>query len=71
MQTGNIAKLFPNKEYGFIRTNSGEDAHFHKFCLWNTQFGDLHEGQEVEFEIQPAYKGFLAFEIRPSLKPLL
>jgi len=68
MQIGRISKLFQEKEYGKIRTNSGEEAHFHKLCLWDIQFVDLTEGQEVEFEIQPAYKGFLAFHIRPIFK---
>ena len=67
MHTGNITKLFPDKEYGSIRTKNGEDAHFHKLCLWDIQFKDLAEGQEVEFEIQPSYKGFLAFQIRPYI----
>ena len=65
MHLGNITKLFQDKEYGFIRTKKGEDIHFHKFCLWGTQFKELKEGQEVEFEMQPSYKGFLAFQIRP------
>lgn len=64
MQTGTIFKLFHDGEYGKIRTNSGEEAHFHKECLWDTRFLDLAEGQKVEFEIQPSHKGRLAFHIR-------
>lgn len=71
MQVGTISKLVHDKEYGKIRTNSGENAHFHDGCLWDTQFIDLAEGQEVEFEIQPSHKGFLAFHIRPYVKSLL
>ncbi len=70
MQIGKISKLFQDKEYGKIKTNGGEEAHFHKLCLWNIQFSDLTEGQEVEFEIQPANKGFLAFHIRFLLRSL-
>jgi cold shock CspA family protein len=68
MHIGNVTKLFHDKEYGCIRTKSGEDTHFHKHCLWDIQFEDLKEGQEVEFEIQLSYKGFLAFHIRPYVK---
>ncbi|MEI7998493.1 MAG: cold shock domain-containing protein [Candidatus Omnitrophota bacterium] len=68
MQIGNVAKLVHDKEYGSIRTQSGEDIHFHKHCLWDIQFTDLTEGQAVEFEIQPSYKGYLAFHIRPYTK---
>ena len=65
MHKGNIIKLFQDKEYGAIMTTSGDEALFHKECLWDTQFADLSEGQEVEFELQTAHKGFLAFHIRP------
>lgn len=65
MHKGNIIKLFHDKEYGAIMTTSGDEALFHKECLWDTQFTDLSEGQEVEFELQTAHKGFLAFHIRP------
>lgn len=64
MQKGNISKLYVDKQYGFILTHDGVEALFHHECLWNTAFSDLAEGQEVEFEIQPAHKGFLAFHIR-------
>ncbi len=67
MQVGTISKLFREKEYGKIKTNNGEDAHFHKGCLWGITFIELTEGQEVEFEIQLSYKGFLAFHIRPYI----
>lgn len=65
MHLGNIVKLFHDKEYGLIRTSTEEDAHFHKYCLWEVKFGDLSEGQDVEFEIQKTHKGSLAFHIRP------
>ena len=67
MLLGNVTKLFHEKECGFIRTKDGDDAHFHKQCLWDIQFAELTEGQEVEFEIQPSRKGFLAFHIRPCV----
>ena len=68
MQIGTITKLFYDKEYGSIRINNGESAHFHKHCLWDTAFAGLTEGQKVECEVQPAYKGFLAFQIRPYIE---
>jgi len=68
MHVGNITKLFRKKGYGSIRVKSGEDVHFHKHCLWDVEFAGLMEGQEVEFEMQPAFNGLLAFHIRPSFK---
>lgn len=67
MHTGHITQLFHDKEYGLITTKNGEEAHFHKHCLWDIQFDQLTQGQEVEFEIQHSHKGFLAFEIRPHI----
>ncbi len=67
METGTISKLFPDQEYGKIRTKNGGEAHFHKGCLWNTPFAELTEGQGVEFEIQPSRQGHLAFQIRPRV----
>ncbi|OGX05923.1 MAG: hypothetical protein A2Z88_02485 [Omnitrophica WOR_2 bacterium GWA2_47_8] len=64
MQVGTISKIFHDGEYGKITTRNGQEAHFHKGCLWNTEFEELKEGQGVEFEIQPSYKGHLAFQIR-------
>lgn len=69
MQKGNISKIHADKEYGFIQSRDGQEALFHKECLWNTAFADLFEGQEVEFEIQPSTNGFLAFHIRPCAGP--
>ena len=68
MHVGNVTKLFPDKEYGAIRTKNGKDVHFHKHCLWDVQFAELTEGQEVELEIQASYKGFLGFHIRPRIE---
>ena len=70
MEKGTILKLVHDKEYGTVRTNTGEEAHFHKNCLWNIQFTELTEGQGVEFEIQPSTKGRLAFHIRPCIEIL-
>ncbi|MCA9407505.1 MAG: cold shock domain-containing protein [Candidatus Omnitrophica bacterium] len=68
MYVGKVSKLFPDKGYGSIRTTDGENVHFHKQCLWDIEFDELTEGQEVEFEVQPSYKGYLAFHIRPVIK---
>ena len=68
MYQGNVFKLFRDKEYGLIRTTSGGSIHFHKHCLWNIQFAELTEGQEVEFEMQETNKGSLAFHIRPRIE---
>ncbi|OGX34471.1 MAG: hypothetical protein A2787_01875 [Omnitrophica WOR_2 bacterium RIFCSPHIGHO2_01_FULL_48_9] len=67
MYRGNIAQLFPEEEYGSIRTKSGENVRFNNQCLWNIRFDELIAGQEVEFETQPTRTGPLAFHIRPYI----
>ena len=64
MRVGSIAELFQDKKYGLIRTEDGEEIHFHEHCMWDTKFKDLKKGQKVEFETQRTYNGFLGFEIR-------
>ena len=68
MRVGNVTKLFHDKEYGLITTKGGDEVHFHKHCLWSCRFDELYEGQEVEFQMQPTYNGYLGFEIRPCVK---
>jgi len=68
MHAGHVTRLFHDKEYGYIKTQAGQEVHFHKLCLWDVQFAQLREGLKVEFEIQPSHQGFLAFHIRPTCK---
>lgn len=65
MHLGKVTKLFCDKGYGSIRTRTGQEVHFHKFCLWDCRFDELYENQEVTFEMQLTYNGYLGFEIRP------
>ena len=64
MLAGTISKLYQDGEFGKIITKNGEEAHFHKGCLWNVRFDVLTEGQGVEFEMQASHKGYLAFHVR-------
>jgi len=64
MRTGVICKIVQEKNYAKIKAKSGEEVHFHEHCLWGIKFSELRIGQEVEFEMQPARKGFLGFNVR-------
>ena len=65
MQTSVILELSTLGEYGKIEIGQGEEAHFHGQCRWGVKFSELVKGQDVEFEVQPTYNGYLAFHIRP------
>ena len=49
MPKGIIRRLM-DRGYGFIKTEQGEDLFFHRNDIEGVEFGDLSEGQEVEFE---------------------
>jgi len=65
MQTGHIVHLFRDKAYGRIRTQDGEEVHFHEHCTWGVKFDELREGQKVEFQTQLTLRGMLGSEVRP------
>ncbi len=65
MATGKIKKL-TDKGFGFIAKSEGgrDDLFFHMSALEGVSFDDLHEGQEVEFEIGKGPKGARAEHVR-------
>lgn len=57
MQKGKIARIMDNG-YGFIKYEGSEkDLFFHSNEVKNSDFNDLQEGDEVEFEIGEGPKG--------------
>ena len=57
MQKGTIARVM-DKGYGFIKIEGEEkDLFFHANELQNSDFNDLKEGDEVEFEVVDGQKG--------------
>jgi CspA family cold shock protein len=47
----------PNKGYGFIRPDQGEDVFVHISAVQASGLQTLQEGQAVEFDIQQGRKG--------------
>ena len=57
MATG-VVKLFnPEKGYGFIRQENGEDVFVHYSSINGDGFRSLEEGQQVSFDVTPGRKG--------------
>lgn len=52
MPTGTIKKLVPDKGFGFIQTQDGQDVFFHHSSVADQQFDSLTEGQRVEFTVE-------------------
>lgn len=66
MAQGTIKKL-TDKGFGFItQTGSNDDIFFHMSSLQGVQYDDLHEGQNVDFEIGNGPKGPRAENVRPN-----
>jgi len=54
---GTIKKL-TDKGFGFISSEGQEkDLFFHSNSLVGVQFNDLHEGDEVTYEVEQSEKG--------------
>lgn len=48
------------KGYGFIEQETGEDVFVHFSAIQMDGFKTLHEGQDVEFEVEAREKGLHA-----------
>ena len=57
MPKGTIRRLIPDRGFGFIRTERGEDLFFHRNQLQGVDYNFLREGQEVEFDVRQAPNG--------------
>lgn len=67
MATGRV-KWFNNaKGYGFVRPDEGgEDLFVHYSYIQMDGYKSLKAGQPVEYEVQPANKGFHAVNLRAN-----
>jgi CspA family cold shock protein len=55
---GTIARLVPDRGFGFITPESGEkDVFFHLNALDGISFDDLKEGDAVTFTVEDGPKG--------------
>jgi len=64
--TGRIKKILSDKGFGFITPDDGgDDVFFHRSRVApKTQFEDLREGDEVQYQVKPGDKGPQAFDLR-------
>ena len=57
MASGTVKWFNPEKGYGFIRQENGEDIFVHYSSINGNGFKSLEEGQRVTFEVTPGRKG--------------
>jgi len=65
MQTGIVKWFDNNKGYGFISGNEGKDGFVHYSQVKEkTHDKDLHEGEEVFFDVVEKEKGLQAINVQ-------
>ncbi|MFO7728156.1 MAG: HPF/RaiA family ribosome-associated protein [Desulfonatronovibrio sp.] len=68
---GLVKSIFPEEEYGFIKTLDGEDIYFHKNSVANDDFDRLTVGTGVTYSATEGEKGLQATIVRVRDKPSL
>ncbi len=64
MHTGKVKKIARERGFGFINDTDGRELFFHQSSLIDVGFDQLHEDQEVEFEVESSPKGPKAINIK-------
>ena len=64
MATGTVKWFDPNRGYGYIRPEQGEDVFVHISAVEASGLQTLQEGQAVEFDIEQGRKGPQAANLR-------
>jgi cold shock CspA family protein/ribosome-associated translation inhibitor RaiA len=68
---GTVRRIFPDRGYGFVRTDEGKEVYFHKNAVHGgLDFKHLQEGQRVALDVEHGHKGLQAITINPPLPEL-
>ena len=57
MPAGKIKKIIPDRGFGFVRAEDGNEVFFHRTEMPSSDFDALEEGEAVTFEIMQSPKG--------------
>lgn len=64
-----VFKLFPEQDYGFIKTPDGEEIYFHRNAVLHDDFDRLALGTEVRYEAELGDDGLQATSVQIVNKP--
>lgn len=64
MHTGKVKKIVNERGFGFITDTDGREVFFHQNGLVGSQFSDLNQDTQVEFDIENSPKGPRAVNVR-------
>lgn len=63
---GIVDRVFPERGYGFILTDAGDQVYFHRNAVQHElRFDALEEGQRVALNFEPGEKGLQATVVQP------
>lgn len=60
---GKVKWFNENKGYGFISRDEGQEVFVHFSAIQGDGYRTLHEGEQVEFEIQDGERGLQAANV--------
>ena len=63
MAQGTVKWYDPQKGYGFIRSDDGEEVFVHQNAIEAEGFGSLAQGDRVEFDVTQGRKGPQAVKV--------
>ena len=63
---GRIARLFPERGYGFIETESHHEVYFHANSIHDMSFETLAVGMPVELDLESGHAGPQASRVMPQ-----
>jgi ribosomal subunit interface protein len=66
MATGTVARIFPDKNYGFIDDAGVGEVYFHANSVINDGFDKLMVGAKVKYVAAAGEKGLQATTVKPS-----
>ena len=66
MAEGTVKWFNPEKGFGFISRDDGDDVFVHHTAIVAEGFRSLSEGDTVEFEVQKGPKGLAASNVRKA-----
>lgn len=62
---GTVEELYPEEDYGFLRTTDGQDLYFHANAVSGGHIRELEVGQEVHYSETLSEAGPKATRVRP------
>lgn len=67
---GRIVRLFVDRGYGFIETESHREVYFHANSVHQAPFEKLEVGMTVDLDIEPGHAGPQASRVTPHFPPV-